>query len=84
MTEPEYTINGLPLPRRRTRRRIVYGTLTFCALIIIGVLWKGDPTNTLHSSGLSWSFATFIGVVFAYVFGAVLDNWTVFKSSKGE
>ena len=82
MSDPQYTVNGLPLPKRSTRRRIVYGTLAFCAALIIGILAFGQPGNTLHESGLAWAFATFIGVVFAYVFGAVFDNWTVFKANK--
>ncbi len=80
--EKEYTVNGLPLPRRSTRRKIVYGTLIYCAAVVVGVLVWGDPANTLHSSGLAWAFATFIGVIFAYVFGAVVDNWTVWKNKE--
>lgn len=80
--DKEYTVNGLPLPKRSTRRKIVYGTLIYCALVIAGVLIFGTPGNTLHESGLSWAFATFIGVVFAYVFGAVFDNWTVWRKEK--
>lgn len=80
--ENQYMVNGLPLPKRSTRRRIVIGTMVFCAAVIVGVLWKGDPANSLHVSALSWSYATFIGVVFAYVFGAVFDNWTVWKTNK--
>ena len=80
--EKEYTVNGLPLPKRSTRRKIVYGTLIYCALVIVGILAFGTPGNTLHESGLAWAFATFIGVVFAYVFGAVFDNWTVWRKDK--
>lgn len=77
--EKTYTVNGMPLPKRSTRRKIVYGTLVYCAALVAGILAFGTPGNTLHESGLSWGFALGIGVIFAYVFGAVFDNWTVFR-----
>ena len=80
--ETEYTVNGIPLPKRGTRRKIVYGTLLYCAAVIAGILIWGSPDNTLHTSGLAWAFATAIGMISAYVFGAVLDNWTVWKNKE--
>lgn len=71
---------GTLLPTRATRRGIVVATLLFVWTVIAFVVVNGDPANSLHQSALSWSFATFIGVVFAYVFGAVLDNWGLWKS----
>jgi ABC-type antimicrobial peptide transport system permease subunit len=70
---------GALLPTRRTRRNIVIATLLFCWTVIGWVVMNGSPDNSLHQSALAWSYATFIGVIFAYVFGAVLDNWNIIK-----
>lgn len=78
-TEEIVTVNGIPLPLRKTRKQIVSATLLFCAAIIVGVVWKGDPTNTLHTSALAWAFSSSIAVVMGYVFGAVYDNYNLYK-----
>ena len=71
------TVNGIPLPSRQTRRKLVQATLLFCAGVITFALGWGDPNNSLHSSSLAWAFATATATLFAYVFGAVVDNWGV-------
>lgn len=71
---------GLVLPSRRTRRNIVVVTLFVMWAIIWYVVTQGDPSNSLHQSALSWAFITSIGVTFAYVFGAVIDNWGLWKN----
>lgn len=75
-------VNGLPLPSRKTRKGIVIYTMLFCTLLICALLFKGTPGNTLHESALAWAFSVYAGVVFAYVFGAVIDTYNVLKSSK--
>lgn len=75
-------VNGMPLPSRKTRKGIVIYTLLFCSLLICLLLFKGTPGNTLHESALAWSFSVYAGVVFAYVFGAVIDTYNVLKSTK--
>lgn len=72
-------VNGIPLPLRKTRKQIVIGTLLFCAAVIVGVVWKGEPTNTLHTSALAWAFSSSIAVIMGYVFGAVYDNYNLYK-----
>ena len=72
-------VNGIPLPLRSTRKWIVVGTLLFCAAIISGIVWKGDPVNTLHTSALAWAFSSSIAVIMGYVFGAVYDNYNLYK-----
>lgn len=75
-------VNGIPLPSRQTRKRLVVGTLLFCASVITYVIGWGHPENSLHSSGLAWAFATATATLFAYVFGAVVDNWNVSTAIK--
>jgi hypothetical protein len=74
------TINGLPLPSRKTRRAIVVSTLLFCWSLIAYVVIGGDGNNSLHTSALAWAFATSVTVIFAYVFGAVADNFNFLKA----
>ena len=78
-SEDVVMVNGIPLPLRSTRKQIVVGTLLFCATVIGGVIWKGDPTNTLHTSALAWAFSTSVAVIMGYVFGAVYDNYNLYK-----
>lgn len=74
--------SGLPLPTRKTRKRLVIAVLVFCASVIGSIITWGDPSNSLHTSAMAWSFATLVGTFFAYVFGAVVDNWSVINKSK--
>jgi ABC-type antimicrobial peptide transport system permease subunit len=75
-------VNGLPLPTRQTRRNIVVVTLLFCMTMIGYIMVFGKPENSLHQSGLSWAFMLMASVIFAYVFGAVVDNLNFWKSAK--
>ncbi len=65
----------MPIPKRATRRKIVYATLLFCFGIITYIVVDGTAENTLHQSALSWAFSTCIFVISGYVFGAVADQW---------
>ena len=67
------------MPRRRTRRRIVYWTLFTCAQLVIYVVAWGNPENTLHASTLSWAFTLAGMTIGGYIFGAVWDNQNVLK-----
>lgn len=81
-TEDEVILsNGLPLPTRQTRKQLVIATLIFCWLIIAYVVGFGKPDNSLHTSALAWAFASSMGVVFAYVFGAVFDNLNFLRAA---
>jgi hypothetical protein len=40
----------------------------------------GDPTNTLHTSALAWAFSTTIFVLGGFIFGAVYDNYNMYKT----
>lgn len=70
------------MPKRSTRRNIVYATLIFCFLLIGYLIYAGSPENSLHESGLAWAFSTSIFVIGGYVFGSVLDNLNDVKYKK--
>lgn len=78
----EMMVNGLPLPSRQTRRRIVYFTILACWSVIAFILTKGSDDNTLHTSALAWSYMLMASVIFAYVFGAVVDNFNFWRQAK--
>ena len=62
------------MPKRSTRRNIVYATLIFCFLTIGYLVFNGSAENSLHESALAWAFSTSIFVIGGYVFGSVMDN----------
>ncbi len=68
------------MPRRSTRRSIVYVTLSFCAVLSAYVIGWGDPANTLHTSALSWAFTLAGMTIGGYIFGATFDNANVLKA----
>ena len=70
------------LPSRRTRKNIVIYTLLLCTSIVYTIIFAGNPENSLHVSALGWAFSVYMTTVFAYVFGAVVDNFNFWKSSK--
>jgi hypothetical protein len=78
----EVMVNGLPLPTRATRKLIVLITILFCWVIIGFLMVKGESANSLHTSALAWSFMLMASTIFAYVFGAVVDNFNFWKTSK--
>ncbi len=67
------------MPRRSTRRKIVYATLFTCAQMAFYIIGWGDPANTLHTSALSWAFTLAGATIGGYIFGAVYDNQNVLK-----
>lgn len=82
MSEETPMVNGIPLPRRSTRRKFVMAMLAFCALVITLVTALGDPNNSLHTSSLAWAWAVAAVTFAGYVFGAVIDNLNVMKLGK--
>lgn len=58
-----------------TRRRIVVTSLIFTWALIGLIVWQGDPSNSLHSSALAWSFVANMAVLFAYSFGIVIQKY---------
>jgi len=65
------------------RRRIIYGTLVFCAFCIIYLLFHGSDTR-LNETIVSSAFLLAGGVIGSYVFGAVWDDKNVVISAAGK
>lgn len=78
--EPISYVNGIPLPTSNTRRNIVVATLLFTWSLITLIVFFGSSDNSLHTSALAWSFALSGSTIFAYVFGAVVDNWNTVRA----
>lgn len=76
--------NGLPMPTRKTRKQFVIATLVLCWITIGLISWQGSPENSLHTSALSWAFAVSTATLFAYVFGAILDNYNFLNAIQKE
>lgn len=54
----ENTVNEISseyVASSQTRRRIVVSGLFFTWVIIIWLIYKGSPTNSLHESALAWA-----------------------------
>lgn len=60
-------------PSWKIRRRVIFGTLIFCALTIGYVLWKGEDTK-IGETAITLAFITASSVVGGYVFGAVYSD----------
>jgi len=56
------------------RRRIIYGTLVFCAFCILYLMFKGKDSSELHNTIASTAFLLAGGVIGSYVFGAVWED----------
>jgi hypothetical protein len=63
------------------RRRIIYGTLIFCAICIIYLLLFGKGDNRLQETIAESAFFLAGGVIGSYVFGAVWDDKTSVSST---
>lgn len=80
--EKQIENNGIPLPNRSTRKRFVIYMLVFCAIVIGYTILAGDPANSLHVSAMAWAWGVAATTFFAYVFGAVVDNFNVMRHKK--
>ncbi len=80
--EKKIEINGMPIPDRGTRKRFVIYMLVFCAIVIGYIIFSGDPANSLHVSAMAWAWGVAAATFFAYVFGAVVDNFNVMRHKK--
>lgn len=63
------------------RRRIIYGTLIFCALCVLYLMIFGNDTSRLHETIANSAFFLAGGVIGSYVFGAVWDDKNLTASS---
>lgn len=49
---------------------LALSVLIFNATIIAMCLWKGDPANSLHQSGMSWAFGVSALIITGYGIGS--------------
>jgi hypothetical protein len=49
-------------------------TLGFNVGIIVFCLWKGDPANSLHSSGMAWAFMMSAGILIGLGIGSITPD----------
>lgn len=61
------------------RRRIIYGTLIFCAFCISYLMFRGSDTR-LNETIVNSAFLLAGGVIGSYVFGAVWDDKNIASS----
>lgn len=61
------------------RRRFMFIVSGFCMVAIFFVLWK-DLTSGAAETAVSMGFATLLGIVSSYVFGAAWEDINVIKS----
>ena len=69
---PEF---GAPGSRAAWNVRLIFGTTTLilCWGVILTIVWKGTPGNSLHDSALTWSFALIAAVLLGFGVGSVIE-----------
>lgn len=67
-------VGRLPETSWAIRRRVVFGTLAYCAIGVAGLVIWGDPDSRLHDTVASGLLALSGAVIMAYVFGAAYDD----------
>jgi len=60
-------------PTWKNRRRVIFGSLFFCALTVICVLIRGNDTK-IAETAITMSFFMAMSVIGSYVFGAVWQD----------
>jgi hypothetical protein len=57
------------------RRRMVFGSVIFCGLLMLGLTFWGDPANTLHRLVLENILWAAVGIIGVYIGAPVVDDW---------
>lgn len=65
-------------PVWKNRRRVIFGSLIFCAATVAFVLWKGEDTR-IGETAITMAFIMASSVVGGYVFGASWENIGISK-----
>ena len=60
-------------PSWKNRRRVIFGSLIFCALTVSYTLWKGDDTK-IAETAISMAFIMGMSVVGSYAFAATWES----------
>lgn len=72
----------LPAPTYRARSNSILAALVFHSVLICALLAYGDPNNSLHTSGLAWSFVVWIGALATWVGGAIWESVLAARSAR--
>jgi hypothetical protein len=64
------------------RRRMVFGSVIFCGLLMLALVMWGDPGNTLHRLVLENILWAAVGIIGVYIGAPVVDDWL--QKGKGE
>lgn len=74
--------NGAPSVLAAWNARIIFGSIAmaFAMAIVILTTWKGDHTNTLHTSAQGWGFAIIGVIIVGFGVGAGLETYLNKKS----
>ena len=70
-------------PPWKLRRRAVFGSMIFAAVILVYVMWRWDSTSLAETLALG-SFGLIGTVVAAYVGGAAYEDVRLFKRQDRE
>lgn len=62
-------------PKWENRQKVIFGSLIFCACVVIYLLIFGEDTK-LHETIATWAFILAGGVIGTYVFGATWEDVT--------
>lgn len=71
------------MPVWKNRRKVIFGTLGFCASVIAYLTVVGKDT-ALNETIVQFSFLTAASIIGAYVFGATWQDVTIIKGKKAE
>lgn len=72
-------------PSTKTRNKVVASSILFSMLLILCLVFEGDPSNTLHTSSLSWAFSLLGVSVLGYIGVEAVDYWNMIRhGSKNE
>jgi len=63
-------------PKWQNRQKVIFGTLFFCALVVIYLLIFGEGNSELHQTIAMWAFLLSGAVIGSYVFGAAWEDVT--------
>lgn len=70
------------VPSWRLRRRAVFGSLIFAALVIVYVMFQWDDTDLAETLVLG-AFGLIGAIVAAYIGGAAYEDVRLFRSEQG-
>lgn len=61
-----------PIVNRTLRAVLGIGTIAFCMVVVVYLIFHGKADNSLHQSALSWSYTLIIILLVAFGLGNAL------------